>query len=142
MRVFLLVLLLAGAAVAAEPDFPTFDSSAVAGKTSWVYKGFEKMLQQGEASREQFWQMVREGKPAARLYGAVGLWHLNPIDGKAALEELVDDEDNVICRSGAFSYRKSVGWAARQLLDDKPDGILKLSLFLPEPPREGSEPQH
>lgn len=108
----------------AEPKFedvPALHTSAVgyAGTESEVYKSFRAVLNKGEKARPIFQRCLKSGTPAAKLYSAIGLYKLDPEEGKAALKSLADSEEKVPYMRGCIVSTQTVGELATNMLSGK-----------------------
>lgn len=98
-------------------------ATGYAGSESATYLIFKAQVQRGEEARETFQQCLKKGTPAGRLYGAVGLWKLDPEEGQRALTALASDQAPVDLMSGCLMMRSTVGEIARDLLSEQPQNL-------------------
>jgi hypothetical protein len=106
-------------------------ATGYAGSKSATYLVFEKALQQGAESRPLYLKCLAEGTPAAKLYGALGLYALNRADGQEALRWLSKDDSKVPFMSGCLLSEEQVSRLAEELLSDEPN-TLSVRSFLPQ----------
>lgn len=97
-----------------------FDASAIgyAAAASPNYQAFRVELNRGEAARPLFEELLERGTPAAKLYSALGLYHLDRARGSLALEKLKGDKAPVSGMSGCMMEEATVGQMAAELLKD------------------------
>ena len=125
--------LLAGAVSAQDLlTSPEFHSRATgfAAQESAIYKVFAQAVAQGEQSRTLFQKCLKQGTPAAKLYGAIGLYHLDPKHGREALESLQSDQARVALFDGCLKVEQKVGTIAAGLLSDDKNSM-NPEYFLP-----------
>jgi hypothetical protein len=91
-----------------------------AGQKSPTFQSFENVLKQGESAETVFIKCLKDGTPAARLYGAIGLFSLDKEKGQKALQSLSGDHDTVTLFQGCIKSNHEVGELATALL--KEDG--------------------
>lgn len=128
----LIVILLAtlGLAAQAEPtlklaEVTRFDSSVIgyAASASPNYEAFRQALRQGEAAAPLFAELLKTGTPAAKLYSAIGLYHLDQKRGVQALQSLSDSSEPVSSLMGCLMNQSTVGETAKELLKDGQAGV-------------------
>ena len=81
-----------------------------------TYRIFEEQRLRGVEARPVFLRCLQRGTPAARLYGAWGLYELNKEEGLAALRTLLEDEESVPFMKGCLLGDSTVGAEAQSLL--------------------------
>lgn len=116
---FLFVLTLA--AQAEELSQVRSFHSATTGRgagTSPIFMKFEEQRLRGVEARPVFLRCLQKGTPAARLYGAWGLYELNKEEGLAALRTLLEDEESVPFMKGCLLGDSTVGAEAESLLEN------------------------
>ena len=104
-----------------------------AGQKSDTYKVFATALKQGQRSKPLFQKCLKGGTPAAKLYGALGLYSLDPREGREALAQLRGDSNEVSMLKGCILERSTVGELAEKLLS-KEKNSLDPEYFLPNKP--------
>ena len=60
---------------------------------------------------------LAKGSPAARLYGALGLYQIDKKSGRKALKALVADQSEVTVMQGCVIQQSTISDVAEQLLD-------------------------
>lgn len=131
MRKFTLILLFLLAVMAqAEPtmtlaDVASFDSSHIgyAGSASPNFDAFKAELARGEKAAPLFEKLLKQGKPAAKIYSALGLYSLDKERGMAALESLRSDDTPLRTMSGCMMDETTVGKVATELLQNNGEAI-------------------
>lgn len=114
---------LASPSVAQElAQVPALHTSAVGygASQSDIHKSFAAVVARGEAGRDELERCLTSGTPAAKLYGAIGLYKLDPKDGRAALRRLLNDKSEVLFLQGCLGNRLTVKALATDLLSQKP----------------------
>lgn len=128
----LIVILFAALSLAAHAE-PTlklaevsrFDTNAIgyAASASPNYEAFRRALGQGEAAAPLFAELLKTGTPAAKLYSAIALYHLDQKRGVQALESLSDSSETVSSLMGCLMNQSTVGEIAKGLLKDGQAGV-------------------
>ena len=90
---------------------------------SQTYRLYSIQLERGEEARPVFLDCLKQGTPPARLYGALGLYHLDSKAGKLALQDLLQDSSPVNFTDGCLIMSLSVQELAKRLLSDGPDAL-------------------
>lgn len=99
-----------------------------AGEESDIHKSFRTVLELGDEAKPIFRRALKTGTPAAKLYGAIGLYRLDPKEGREALQVLSRSKEKVSVMQGCLVFEETVGEVAEQLLSAKPDSY-SLSSF-------------
>lgn len=135
MRKLMILMLVLSLGALAEPTLnlakvTSFDSRATGygGTESSNYKAFRSELERGAQAAPLFAELLANGSPEARLYSALGLYHLDKSRGVAALENLRTDSSPLRTLSGCLGFQSTVGATARGLL--KNDGQA-IAAYLP-----------
>ena len=105
-------------------------ATGYAGSKSATYQIFEQELNKAEAARPVFEKCLKSGTPAAKLYGAMGLYSLDAAEGKEALKRLAKSEGKVKVLSGCILSEYKVSEVADELLNSE-DGLSVHSFLLP-----------
>ena len=105
-------------------------STGYGGAESATYKVFAATLAKGESSRAVFEECLKDGPAAAKLYGAIGLYHLDPEAGRQALLNLRTDQSKVKLLQGCIMSEQRVGDLAAQLLSED-NNTLSFRSFIP-----------
>lgn len=97
-----------------------FDGRAVgyAATESQNYQAFRAEVERGEAAAPLFEELLKTGTPAAKLYSALGLYHLDRERGVKALQSLSGDTTKVSEMNGCMVDETTVGATAKMLLGD------------------------
>ncbi len=131
MRCFTLILMLflsLGALAEASlslAEVYSFDNSHIgaAGSPSPNYEAFKAELSRGKGAEANFQGLLKDGRPAAKIYAALGLYSLDKLRGVAALESLRDDSSPVRTMSGCMVDESTVGEVARELLANDGEAV-------------------
>ena len=82
------------------------------------YQAFRAEVERGEAAAPLFEELLKTGTPAAKLYSALGLYHLDRERGVKALQSLSGDTTKVSEMNGCMVDETTVGATAKMLLGD------------------------
>lgn len=126
MRNIILVLFLLATGVQAAPSLELaqvtrFDGSHVgyAGSASPNYEAFRAVFNQGQQARAIFEKTLQDGTPAAKVYSAIGLYHIDPEAGIKALSALQGDSSDLESLNGCLALRTTVSELATEFLADR-----------------------
>ena len=126
--IFLLTGSLSAQELLSSPEFHA-RATGFAGQQSDTYKVFADALAKGTQSRLLFRKCLQEGTPAAKLYGAIGLYQLDPEAGRRALLNLRANKSQVVFFHGCIKCHEQVGALASELLS-KDGKTLSLRSFI------------
>lgn len=135
MRKLILILFLAVIANA-DPltlaNVESFDNSRIgyAGTPSPNYEAFRAEYAKGPKALPTFEKLLKEGKPAAKIYAAIGLYGLDNKRGLAALQSLKSDTTAVRTMNCCEQMDTTVGEVVSELLVDNGEN---LQYWLPKP---------
>ena len=136
MRKLILILFLAVVSHAETAltlaNVESFDNSHIgyAGSPSPNYDAFRAEYQKGQKALPTFEKLVKEGKPAAKIYSAIGLYGLDKKRGLAALQSLKSDQAEVRTMNGCEQMDTTVGEVVKELLVDNGEN---LQYWVPKP---------
>lgn len=128
----LMVILFSLLALLAQAETPlslaevsSFDNSHIgmAGSPSPNFAAFQSEVNRGDKAAPLFEKLLQEGKPAARIYAALGLYSLDRSRGLAALESLKSDPSKVRTTNGCMTDETTVGEAVTELLANDGEAI-------------------
>ena len=95
-----------------------------------TYLKFEEQLNRGRKARGVFRKCLKKGTPAAKLYGALGLYHLNKPEGEQALTSLLGNQDPLPILRGCIISETTVGALSKDFLDGT-GKLVTFRMFLP-----------
>ena len=137
-RLILILLLLLAVIANAQTtsltlaNVESFDNSNIgyAGTPSPNYEAFRAEYKKGQKALPIFEKLLKEGKPAARIYAAIGLYGLDKNRGQAALQSLKTDTTAVRTMNCCEQTDTTVGEVVTELLVDNGQN---LHYWLPQP---------
>jgi len=79
---------------------------------------FHNLVQRGHRAIPALQDLLMHGSPAARLYGAIGLHFLDPVQGRLALEGLCHDSGQLRIQAGGRIGQHTVSEMAYRFLQN------------------------
>ena len=95
-----------------------------------VFKAFKAEVQKGVKALPTFQACLQDGSPAAKVYGALGIWSVDEKKGRAAMTNLLGDMDKLSLLNGCLKRLTTVDAVAKDLLDNSDDTLSRIS-FIP-----------